>query len=204
MVKDAEQTKQNIITAALELFTEKGYYETKVSDIVKRAGVAQGTFYLYFPTKESLFIRILNNTNQAMLEQIEHIFAEKVSLEMSEEEIKESLFATIKGCKTMYREHRDIMYILRVHGVSQIPEVQKIMEEADQSLHRIIIHLFKKFQLFPEYDQNAYEIAARAIHGMLTETCLHYIILQESTEEDITKVARVLTEMIYDMTLGSK
>ncbi|MBX0312473.1 MAG: TetR/AcrR family transcriptional regulator, partial [Sulfurihydrogenibium sp.] len=41
-------TKDKIIVAAKELFSTKGYHETKVSDIVEKAGVAQGTFYLYF------------------------------------------------------------------------------------------------------------------------------------------------------------
>ncbi|PED40599.1 TetR family transcriptional regulator [Bacillus cereus] len=46
--------KEKIVYAAIELFREKGVEKTKVSDIVKLAGIAQGTFYLYFTSKLSV------------------------------------------------------------------------------------------------------------------------------------------------------
>lgn len=46
--------KTAIIHSAIEVFQEQGIEKTKISDIVKRAGIAQGTFYLYFPSKLSL------------------------------------------------------------------------------------------------------------------------------------------------------
>src|SRR5215472_17408382 len=45
-----------LLQAAREVLAEKGYEATKVSDIVARAGAAQGTFYLYFPSKLSLVL----------------------------------------------------------------------------------------------------------------------------------------------------
>ncbi|MBI4497320.1 MAG: TetR/AcrR family transcriptional regulator [Chloroflexi bacterium] len=50
-----EQRRASLLQAALELFVEKGFHETKVSEIVERAGVAQGTFYLYFSSKREAF-----------------------------------------------------------------------------------------------------------------------------------------------------
>lgn len=46
--------EEKIIQAAIEVFREKGIEKTKVSDIVKAAGIAQGTFYLYFPSRLSV------------------------------------------------------------------------------------------------------------------------------------------------------
>ncbi|MDV6379054.1 TetR family transcriptional regulator [Sporosarcina sp. GW1-11] len=46
--------KTAIIHSAIEVFQEQGIEKTKISDIVKRAGIAQGTFYLYFPSKLAL------------------------------------------------------------------------------------------------------------------------------------------------------
>ncbi|ARJ39718.1 TetR/AcrR family transcriptional regulator [Sporosarcina sp. P21c] len=46
--------KTAIVHSAIEVFKEQGIEKTKISDIVKRAGIAQGTFYLYFPSKLSL------------------------------------------------------------------------------------------------------------------------------------------------------
>lgn len=46
--------KETIVQSAIQLFTEKGVEKTTISDIVKSAGIAQGTFYLYFPSKLAL------------------------------------------------------------------------------------------------------------------------------------------------------
>ncbi|MBP2242738.1 AcrR family transcriptional regulator [Cytobacillus eiseniae] len=46
--------KEKIVHAAIEVFREKGIEKTKIADIVKLANIAQGTFYLYFPSKLSV------------------------------------------------------------------------------------------------------------------------------------------------------
>ena len=52
--KEPEQRKQEIFAAAVQLFMEKGYAATTVADITKAAGVAKGTFFYYFATKDVL------------------------------------------------------------------------------------------------------------------------------------------------------
>jgi len=52
--------RDRLVVAALDLFAARGYHATRVSDIVQRAGVAQGTFYLYFESKEALFIHLVD------------------------------------------------------------------------------------------------------------------------------------------------
>ncbi|MFD0590960.1 TetR family transcriptional regulator [Paenibacillus sp. GCM10027627] len=52
---------KKILEAAIEVIPEKGLEKTSVSDIVKKAGVAQGTFYLYFPSKNALIPAIADH-----------------------------------------------------------------------------------------------------------------------------------------------
>ncbi|WP_437686577.1 TetR/AcrR family transcriptional regulator [Sorangium sp. So ce176] len=49
------ERRQALLRAARTVFSEKGYHEAKVDDIVALAKVAKGTFYLYFPDKRSVF-----------------------------------------------------------------------------------------------------------------------------------------------------
>lgn len=49
-----ETTKQKIVNAAIELFQEKGFETTTVQEITSKANVAKGTFFNYFPTKDSI------------------------------------------------------------------------------------------------------------------------------------------------------
>jgi AcrR family transcriptional regulator len=60
MARDKEERRKQILDSALEEFSESGYYATKVSMIVARAGIAQGTFYLYFKDKRSIFEELLD------------------------------------------------------------------------------------------------------------------------------------------------
>ena len=54
-----ETTRRALLRAAQELFVERGYRETAVSDIVRAAGVSQGTFYLYFPSKIDIVLALM-------------------------------------------------------------------------------------------------------------------------------------------------
>ena len=52
------QRRQQILAAARSVFDEKGYESATISDIVGKAGVAQGTFYLYFDSKKGLVVEL--------------------------------------------------------------------------------------------------------------------------------------------------
>lgn len=54
VVKDPEIRREELIDTAEELFVKKGYDETSVSEIVRKARVAQGTFYYYFKSKDDI------------------------------------------------------------------------------------------------------------------------------------------------------
>lgn len=62
--------KDRIVTAAIEVFIEKGIEKTKISDIVKLAGIAQGTFYLYFPSKLSVMPAIAEVMMERMIQTV--------------------------------------------------------------------------------------------------------------------------------------
>ncbi len=54
VTKDRDVRRQEILEAAMVLFMAQGAEGTSVTDIVKRVGVAQGTFYYHFPSKDTL------------------------------------------------------------------------------------------------------------------------------------------------------
>lgn len=54
-----ESTKpQQIIDAAIRVFARTGYYNSRVSDIAREAGIASGTIYLYFRTKDEILVTL--------------------------------------------------------------------------------------------------------------------------------------------------
>ena len=65
-----------ILTAALELFVERGFAATKLADVARRAGVTKGTVYLYFDSKEALFKALVRETIVPALASGEQLVAE--------------------------------------------------------------------------------------------------------------------------------
>ncbi|MFK2826269.1 TetR family transcriptional regulator [Bacillus sp. B190/17] len=61
-----------ILQAAIGVISEKGLDRTSITDIVKQAGVAQGTFYLYFPSKKDLIPAIAEDLLSLTLEKIKN------------------------------------------------------------------------------------------------------------------------------------
>src|SRR5271170_2030600 len=53
-------TRERLIFAAIELFWEKGYANTSMSDLLTRANANSGSFYHFFPSKEDLLIAVLD------------------------------------------------------------------------------------------------------------------------------------------------
>jgi len=52
---------QHIIEAAVRVFARKGYYNSRVSDIAREAGIAAGTIYLYFKTKDDILVTLFRD-----------------------------------------------------------------------------------------------------------------------------------------------
>jgi len=56
-----DQRRQQLLAAATWVFARKGYRRAGISDIIARADVARGTFYLYFDSKEQVFLAIVSD-----------------------------------------------------------------------------------------------------------------------------------------------
>ncbi len=61
-----ENNKRKIERAALHLFTRKGFHGTTVREIAKKAGVSMGKPYIYYDTKEDIFIDLVNHLGRKM------------------------------------------------------------------------------------------------------------------------------------------
>ena len=56
-----KEKKDALLNTAFELFTTKGIHKTSIADIVEKAGVAKGTFYLYFSDKYDIRNKLISH-----------------------------------------------------------------------------------------------------------------------------------------------
>jgi TetR/AcrR family fatty acid metabolism transcriptional regulator len=73
--------RERILKAAIRVFARKGFYSTRVSEIAKAAGVADGTIYLYFKNKDDVLISIFQDRISKLLEVLTQAVAQKSSFE---------------------------------------------------------------------------------------------------------------------------
>lgn len=65
-----EEREKRILDAAIELLQKWGYRKTTLEDIAREAGVAKGTIYLYWPTREKLFMAIIEREQGKLMQEI--------------------------------------------------------------------------------------------------------------------------------------
>ncbi len=73
--EDKEARRQLILAEALALYTATSYAEVKMADVAERSKLAKGTVFLYFPTKEALFLALLEDLLFAWFEKLEGLLS---------------------------------------------------------------------------------------------------------------------------------
>src|SRR5216117_2417465 len=66
-----------ILRAAIDVFAERGYFNAQVADVARAAGVAAGTVYLYFRSKDDLLISIFERSMRAALDEVRAVDASR-------------------------------------------------------------------------------------------------------------------------------
>lgn len=123
-----ERSRKLLREKAIELFSENGYYQTKISDIVKAAHVTQPTYYLYFESKEALYKDLITefHTN------LEQIFDETISEYQGLQDSKK----TIQVILTRLFSYFSINPYLTKIGLneSNVPFVTEVLPQKFQSI----------------------------------------------------------------------
>lgn len=97
-----QDRREELLRAAREIFAEKGFDAATVSEIVARAGVAQGTFYLYFPSKFSV-IKDLTHELQSRIEQTVRLSSAEAA------DLGEMIERSVEASFHILGEYRDVL-----------------------------------------------------------------------------------------------
>lgn len=96
---EKDQRRRQLMDHALDIFAKKGFHSTSVSDIISAAQIARGTFYLYFPSKRSIFDEILNEMFIKILAQMKAI---EIPTPFNAEIIKQQLRSNLQRLLSLF------------------------------------------------------------------------------------------------------
>ena len=92
-----QERESLIIQAAKEVFIEKGYYETSIEEIAAKVGIAKGTIYLHFPSKEALVLAIVKKSVEMLVQEVEAVIASEKTVRARLEAILVFMYTGIFG-----------------------------------------------------------------------------------------------------------
>ncbi|MEF2248718.1 TetR/AcrR family transcriptional regulator [Paenibacillus sp. IITD108] len=77
VVKEAEERRNEILDAADELFAQKGFDGTSTNDILEKVGIARGTLYYHFKSKEDIMDALIERYNVRLLSAAQEVASDK-------------------------------------------------------------------------------------------------------------------------------
>lgn len=92
--RQRQEREALILRAASDLFVERGYHETSMEDIAARVGIAKGTVYLHFASKEDLTIALVQHGIRHFAADLEAILASDATPQAKLEQVIEQTFTS--------------------------------------------------------------------------------------------------------------
>jgi AcrR family transcriptional regulator len=107
-----EQRRSAILQAARAVFARQGYSDTVVDDIATQAGIGKGTIYLYFPSKEQIYLA-------ALLEEARQLDADSRAAMSAAASWRDKLAAYLQVRLRYFESHRDFLriYMMEFRGM---------------------------------------------------------------------------------------
>jgi AcrR family transcriptional regulator len=158
--------RENLIENAQRLIAEKGYHKTRVEDITKASGVAKGTFYNYFSSKEELISTFLKERLEKYINILNEIVAEETTLreklkkmigiELAMMSQSPAFFMTIMELKRLRVSEKPLFTVreqlkdvkeAKIYGITE-KLFQKHIEEIREEYRSKICHLLNLLASF--------------------------------------------------------
>src|SRR3954466_15162841 len=164
--------RERILIAAERIFARHGFFASRASEIAREAGVADGTIYLYFKSKDDLLISLFENRMQQVNEKLRGAIADRPPAEQ--------LRAFIQTYLQLVADEPTAAEVLTI----ELRQSSKFMKEYDNpqfvDFLRTLGGILAAGQERGEYDATLpAHVAARMIFGMVDELALAWVLARQ-------------------------
>ena len=169
--KRSIEKRKKIIDAALQMFNEKGYFNTNTAEIAKRAELATGSLYSYFKDKKDIFLEVSNLYGQTIYN---HSVKELNKIKNTNDldlMIKSTINIIIESHKIYSKFHQEMMTLCYIDN-----EIKYQVHEQQKLLLKKYVEEFKIFNLNLKNNKEKYFL----IFSLIESTC-HEIIYDEKS-----------------------
>lgn len=153
-----ERTLRKILDAARDEFGERGFADSSIVGITQRAGVALGTFYTYFDSKEALFQALVRDMSEQVRDHVGPVLRESADVLDGEQRALESFL-------WFAREHR---HVYRIIDEAEFVDPEAYREHYETTALRIAARLIagrEDGEIAGDYSDEDLEVLAWALMG---------------------------------------
>jgi TetR/AcrR family transcriptional regulator, fatty acid metabolism regulator protein len=185
--------RERILRAAVDVFARNGYFNAKVSEIAKTAGVADGTIYLYFDGKEDLLITIFREHTRSFLQSLQ---TQLMSVSAPEERIR---VIVRHHLETLGRD-RSLAVVSQVELRHSLKFMSLFSHEEVADYLNLLRRNVEQGQAAGVFRRNLHpQLVAKALFGILDEMVTSWILSEKeySLPEQADQIADlVLTGLL--------
>lgn len=129
------ELREKIIRSAIENFAKNGFDRTRMEDIASASGLAKGTLYLYFKSKEDLFYAICEHNLEGLRNQLSTLFNTRENIMIDAERFYDEYQRVSFGSDTIWFE----MIALSTRN----PKLRKILSENQRKVYDVLTEFLK-------------------------------------------------------------
>jgi AcrR family transcriptional regulator len=191
-VLDPDVRRQQLLTAATAVFARRGYRSAGISEIVHTAGVARGTFYLYFASKADVFMAIADD----FYDRLEMSIAasdDVPAMQTAAAEGHSFLHASIRRWFEFFQQHRLAATVILKEAPAIDPRFDRGVAELRRSAYAHLAERFSRLQRLGAVRSSiSPEIAAHLQVGMFEELVKAFVL--GDGQPDIDRLAAQMTD----------
>jgi TetR/AcrR family transcriptional regulator, fatty acid metabolism regulator protein len=189
-----DKRRNQLLDAATRVFSKKNYWSASITDIIRSAGVARGTFYLYFRSKRDVFLAIADHwrNEQKRFTQQSLPGESPLTLENSRARIRADFLSWLE----FYRRNIDAANVVLRDGSRVDPSVARKREQLRQAYRSNLAKNVARLQEVGIYHRNVSpEMAAHFLVGMFDQIAAAY--LQRARKQDLSRLADQYVEFAF-------
>jgi AcrR family transcriptional regulator len=187
-----ESRRASVLAVARRIFSEKGYHDTSIDDMIAAAKIARGTFYLYFESKRAIFDELLDHLVTTLQAQVKRI---EVGLDAPDP--VEQLNATVDRVLKTLLDNREMARILLREAVGIDTDFDRKLSDFYGRIEAMFVSALntgRQLGVVRPCDAN---VVARCTLGSVKEVVQWAFVEQDPMKIDLKKLGReVITNIL--------
>ena len=169
--------RSQILDAAAAVFRSRGYHGTSLNDVLDEAGIARGTFYLYFDGKAQLFHELIDGFFEQLRDAVEVVHPDDPAPQAR-------VLANIRRVIGLLFDHRDrtTLFLHEASGLDD--EVDRKLRDLHAFLYENVAGALQGGEALGLTRRVNHRIVATAVIGVIKEVCWQYLVLQPAEQPD--------------------